>query len=83
MTQGTATSAHGSLEATYNAAGETATLSVTVANSGNRQGTDVVQIYATLPGAAAAEPRRLVAFRKVTLAPGADQRVTFTVPPTT
>ncbi|MET9377361.1 fibronectin type III-like domain-contianing protein [Streptomyces sp. NPDC002992] len=56
------------------------TLSVTVANSGNRLGTDVVQIYATLPGAAAAEPRRLVAFRKVTLAPGADQRVTFTVP---
>ncbi|MFD3531877.1 glycoside hydrolase family 3 protein [Streptomyces sp. NPDC058664] len=74
------TFAHGSLEAAHDAAGGTVTLSVTVTNSGGRQGTDVVQVYATLPGAAAAEPRRLVAFRKVTLAPAARQRVTFTVP---
>ncbi|MFD3333208.1 glycoside hydrolase family 3 protein [Streptomyces sp. NPDC058700] len=74
------TFAHGSLEAAYNATAKTVTLSVTVTNSGNRQGTDVVQIYATLPAAAAAEPRRLVAFRKLALAPGANQRVTFTVP---
>ncbi len=74
------TFAHGSLEAAYDAAAKTATLSVTVTNSGTRQGTDVVQVYATLPAAANAEPRRLVAFRKVTLAPGAGRRITFTVP---
>ncbi|WP_411108918.1 glycoside hydrolase family 3 protein [Streptomyces sp. c-19] len=74
------TFAHGSLEAAYNATARTVTLSVTVTNSGNRQGTDVVQVYATLPGAASAEPRRLVAFHKLTLAPGANQRVGFTIP---
>ncbi|MFF9500949.1 glycoside hydrolase family 3 protein [Streptomyces sp. NPDC014656] len=72
--------AHGSLEAAYDAFTKTATLSLTVTNSGTRQGTDVVQVYATLPAAAAAEPRRLVAFRKLTLAPGAGRRVTLTVP---
>ncbi|MFJ6250520.1 MULTISPECIES: glycoside hydrolase family 3 protein [unclassified Streptomyces] len=72
--------AHGSSEAAYNATTKTVALSVTVTNSGNRQGTDVVQIYATLPAAATAEPRRLVAFRKLTLAPGASQRITLTIP---
>ncbi|WP_037673585.1 glycoside hydrolase family 3 protein [Streptomyces globisporus] len=72
--------AHGSLEATYDTVAKAVTLSVTVTNSGSRQGTDVVQIYATLPAAAAAEQRRLVAFRKLTLAPGAGRRITFTIP---
>ncbi|MFE9045182.1 glycoside hydrolase family 3 protein [Streptomyces sp. NPDC007818] len=74
------TFAHGSLEAAYDATAQAVALSVTVTNSGSRQGTDVVQIYATLPAAAAAEKRRLVAFRKLTLAPGAGRRVTFTIP---
>ncbi|WP_246212526.1 beta-glucosidase [Streptomyces abyssomicinicus] len=74
------TFAHGSLEAAYDAVARTATLSVTVTNSGKREGTDVVQVYATLPAAASAEPRRLVAFRKLTLAPGASRRITFAVP---
>ncbi|MFF8805422.1 fibronectin type III-like domain-contianing protein [Streptomyces omiyaensis] len=72
--------AHGSLEAAYNTVAKTVTLSVTVTNGGTRQGADVVQVYATLPAAVTAEPRRLVAFRKVALAPGASQRITFTVP---
>ncbi|MFH9736526.1 glycoside hydrolase family 3 protein [Streptomyces roseolus] len=72
--------AHGSLEAAYDTAAKTVTLSLTVTNSGTRQGTDVVQVYVTLPAAANAEPRRLVAFRKVTLAPGVGRRVTVTVP---
>ncbi|XQE90515.1 glycoside hydrolase family 3 C-terminal domain-containing protein [Streptomyces microflavus] len=74
------TFAHGSPEASYSAASRTVTLSVTVTNSGNRPGTEVVQVYATLPTAAAAEPRRLAAFRKTTLAPGASRRLTFTIP---
>lgn len=56
------TFAHGSPEASYSAASRTVTLSVTVTNSGNRPGTEVVQVYATLPTAAAAEPRRLRRF---------------------
>ncbi|MEU1173403.1 glycoside hydrolase family 3 protein [Streptomyces microflavus] len=74
------TFAHGSPEASYSAASRTVTLSVTVTNSGSRPGTEVVQIYATLPTAAAAETRRLVAFRKTTLAPGVSRRLTFTIP---
>ncbi|MFJ8659697.1 glycoside hydrolase family 3 C-terminal domain-containing protein [Streptomyces sp. NPDC093795] len=74
------TFAHGSLEAAYDATAKSVTVSVTVTNNGNRQGTDIVQIYATLPAAAAAEQRRLVAFRKLTLAPGAGRRITFTIP---
>lgn len=72
--------AHGSLEASYGPATKNVTLSVNVTNTGRREGTDVVQIYATLPGAAAAEPRRLVAFRKVTLGAAGSQRLTFTIP---
>ncbi|MFI1722230.1 glycoside hydrolase family 3 protein [Streptomyces sp. NPDC020489] len=74
-----ATFAHGSLEATYRKSAKTVTLSVTVTNTGTRKGTEVVQVYAALPGAAAAEPHRLVAFRKVTLAPAASQRLTITI----
>ncbi len=72
--------AHGSLEASYAPATKNVTLSVNVTNTGRREGTDVIQIYAALPGAAAAEPRRLVAFRKVTLGAAGSQRLTFTIP---
>ncbi|MFD6532133.1 glycoside hydrolase family 3 protein [Streptomyces sp. NPDC060184] len=72
--------AHGSLEVAYDRANRTVTLSVTVTNTGPRKGTEVAQIYATLPGAAAAEPRRLVAFRKVTLDAAGSRRLTFTIP---
>ncbi|MFI6037364.1 glycoside hydrolase family 3 protein [Streptomyces sp. NPDC051315] len=71
---------HGSLEAAYDAATRNVTLSVTVTNTGRRRGTEVVQVYAALPGAAAAEPRRLVAFRKTTLPAGGSRRLTFSVP---
>ncbi|MFP8883838.1 beta-glucosidase family protein [Streptomyces mangrovi] len=74
------TFAHGSLEAAYDPATENVTLAVTVTNTGRRKGTEVVQVYATLPGTAEAEPRRLVAFRKVTLDPAASTRVSVTIP---
>ncbi|CAM5659629.1 beta-glucosidase OS=Streptomyces alboniger OX=132473 GN=CP975_31675 PE=3 SV=1 [Streptomyces alboniger] len=54
--------AHGSLEATYDAAAKQITVEVTVTNTGRRSGTEVLQVYATLPASAAAErapPRRL------------------------
>ncbi|MGW5639959.1 glycoside hydrolase family 3 C-terminal domain-containing protein, partial [Streptomyces sp. NPDC003832] len=53
------TFAHGSLEATYDAAARQVDVAVTVTNTGRRQGTEVLQVYATLPASAAAEPRRL------------------------
>ncbi|MGV9503832.1 glycoside hydrolase family 3 protein [Streptomyces sp. NPDC003642] len=71
---------HGSLEAAYDRTAKHLTLSVTVTNTGRRQGTDVVQVYATLPAAADAEPRRLVAFQKITLPPAGSQRITLTIP---
>ncbi|MGW5175363.1 glycoside hydrolase family 3 C-terminal domain-containing protein [Streptomyces sp. NPDC004082] len=74
------TFAHGSLDVTHDRTARQVTVSVTVTNTGPREGTDVVQVYAALPDAAAAEPRRLVAFRKVTLAPAASRRLTLTVP---
>ncbi|EGX58073.1 beta-glucosidase [Streptomyces zinciresistens K42] len=74
------TFAHGSLEAAYDPAARQVTVAVTVTNTGRRQGTEVVQVYATLPAAAAAEPRRLVAFGKVTLPAAGSRRLTLTVP---
>ncbi|MGW0549122.1 beta-glucosidase [Streptomyces altiplanensis] len=73
------TFAHGSLEAAYDPRTKNVTLGVTVTNTGSRQGTEVLQVYATLPAAAAAEPRRLAGFRKVTLAPGSSERLSLTL----
>jgi hypothetical protein len=53
------TFAHGFLEAAYAPATRDVTLAVTVTDTCRRQGTEVVQVYAALPSAAAAEPRRL------------------------
>ncbi|MFD3870330.1 glycoside hydrolase family 3 protein [Streptomyces sp. NPDC058623] len=72
---------HGSLEAAFDPARRSVTFAVTVTNTGSRRGTEVVQIYATLPSAASAEPRRLVAFGKVSLGRGAAQRLVFTIAP--
>ncbi|WP_251074555.1 glycoside hydrolase family 3 protein [Streptomyces sp. ISL-12] len=74
------TFAHGSLEATYDATTEQVTVEVTVANTGQRPGTEVLQVYATLPAAAAAEPRRLVAFQKVTLPAAGAKRLSLAIP---
>ncbi|MFH9861355.1 glycoside hydrolase family 3 protein [Streptomyces sp. NPDC017202] len=74
------TFAHGSPEAAWDRTARHVTLSVTVTNTGRRRGTDVVQVYATLPAAADAEPRRLVAFQKVTLPAAGSKRLTLTVP---
>jgi beta-glucosidase len=74
------TFAHGSLEAAYDPATKKVTLAVTVTNTGRREGSEVVQVYATLPGAAAAEPRRLVTFHKLTLPPAGSKRISLTIP---
>ncbi len=51
-------------------------LVVTATNTGERAGTTVVQVHASVPGSAFARPpRRLVGFAKVALDPGASQPV--------
>jgi beta-glucosidase len=52
--------------------------SVDVRNTGARSGAEVAQVYLELP-ASTGEARRLVGWRKVSLTPGAAQRVTIDV----
>ncbi|MES4902258.1 MULTISPECIES: glycoside hydrolase family 3 N-terminal domain-containing protein [unclassified Streptomyces] len=54
---------------------------VTVRNAGDREGAEVVQLYANDPVASVTRPlAQLVAFARVPLAPGQSARVHFTVP---
>lgn len=58
----------------------------TVRNTGPRTGSEVVQVYVTLPAGADSvgakqPPKRLVGFKKVELAAGASQDVTITIDP--
>jgi len=57
-------------------------VAVTVRNAGARAGDEVVQVYGRALAAPRPMPRRqLAGFRRVALAPGQSQRVTFTVSP--
>ncbi|MDS1268845.1 glycoside hydrolase family 3 N-terminal domain-containing protein [Lipingzhangella sp. LS1_29] len=59
----------------------TTELSVRVGNSGNRHGTEVVQLYAHRPVAEATQPEaRLIGYTRVELAPGQQRCVRFRVP---
>src|SRR5215204_4333244 len=54
--------------------------SVDVANTGGRKGDEVVQLYINDPVASISQPvRRLRGFERVTLQPGEEQTVTFTL----
>ena len=58
----------------------TVTASVTVSNTGDRAGHDVVQLYASAENPSQARPvQELVGFERVFLDPGESKRVTFTV----
>lgn len=55
-------------------------VSATVTNTGDRAGTEVVQLYVGRPDRTVARaPRELKAFAKVALAPGESETVTFTL----
>jgi beta-glucosidase len=57
-------------------------VSVTVRNSGNRPGEEVVQLYARDPVASVSRPvQELRGFRRIALAPGEAKRVSFVLTP--
>jgi beta-glucosidase len=63
-------------------AGDPVKVSVTVTNTGNRAGDEVVQLYITDREASAQVPiRKLVGFSRVSLKAGASQKVSFTIDP--
>lgn len=59
--------------------GNQLTVAVDLENTGTRPGAEVVQVYLSMPADLNEPPRRLVGWKKVTLAPGARQRVTILV----
>jgi beta-glucosidase len=59
--------------------GGSATVSATVTNTGSRAGTEVVQLYVGAPAANGEPVRQLRNFKRVTLAAGQSQVVSFTV----
>ncbi|MGC8551110.1 MAG: glycoside hydrolase family 3 C-terminal domain-containing protein [Acidobacteriaceae bacterium] len=56
-------------------------VSARVTNVGHVKGTDVAQLYLGLPASTGEPPRKLIAFRRVTLAPGQSKVVHFTITP--
>ncbi len=61
--------------------GQSVAVSVDVVNAGDRDGSDVAQLYVAMPPAAAAPPLQLRGFAKVRLAKGAGTTVTFELTP--
>ncbi len=50
-------------------------------NTGTRAGTEVAQVYATLPKGSDEQWRRLAGFARIALAPGKSQTVTVSIDP--
>ena len=61
--------------------GDSATVRLTLKNTGSRTGSDVTQVYAgQLPGPVPTPDRHLVGYAKTTLTAGATKTVTITIP---
>ena len=60
--------------------GDTVKVSFTLANTGNREGAEIAEVYAALPASAQEPPKRLVGFAKIKLDSKAKQTVTVDVP---
>ena len=59
--------------------GDGLTVSFTVRNTGKRAGTEIAQVYASLPDAAGEPPKRLIGWARVELAAGESKLVTIPV----
>jgi beta-glucosidase len=62
-------------------AGKPTQVSFKVANTGQRAGAEIAQVYASLPAAAGEPPKRLVAWSRIELLPAETKTVTLTVEP--
>jgi beta-glucosidase len=58
---------------------DTTTVSFILKNTGKLAGTEIAQIYASLPDAAGEPPKRLVGWKRIALAPGESKRVSVPV----
>jgi beta-glucosidase len=61
------------------APGETITVSFNVKNTGSRAGTEIAEIYASLPESAEEPPKRLIGWTRVELAPGESKQVSVPI----
>jgi beta-glucosidase len=59
--------------------GDTTSVRFTVRNTGKRAGTEIAQVYASLPTAAGEPPKRLIGWARVELAPGESKQVSVPV----
>jgi len=59
--------------------GDGLTVSFTVKNTGKRAGTEIAQVYSSLPDSAGEPPKRLIGWARVELAPGESKAVTVAV----
>jgi beta-glucosidase len=57
--------------------GQTLSVSFTVRNTGKRAGTEIAQVYASLPDSAGEPPKRLIGWSRVELAPGESKQVSI------
>jgi beta-glucosidase len=57
------------------------TVRFTVKNTGRRAGTEIAEVYATLPQGADEAFKRLAGWKRITLAPGESQMVTVAIDP--
>ncbi len=61
--------------------GEQTRLNFTVKNTGIRAGTEIAEVYASLPAATGEPPKRLVGWSRVQLGPGESKQVTVEIEP--
>lgn len=57
----------------------TTSVTLTVSNTGSRDGTEVVQLYMSFPAAAGEPPKQLKGFQQVPVTAGASVQVTLTL----
>jgi beta-glucosidase len=55
------------------------TVEFTVRNTGQRDGAEIAQVYVSFPATAGEPPKRLVAFKKLSIPAGQSKQVTLTI----
>ncbi len=59
--------------------GKEPTVEFTVRNTGRRDGSEIAQVYVSLPATAGEPPKRLVAFKKISIQPGQSKQVKLSI----